>query len=1238
MSETLQGQIVPVDETEPVVYDPIKPDDAVSELTQSNLNITPADLAQADAAEDIGAFRNFSNAFQKSLIAGTKADLAELVGQHEFAVEVAREADERLKTEGGPSEFLGSTIGSIAPTAVALVAPVVTIPLLAYYGARAMGAGRGAVKSYEDISGEDVSSADEYMVMAGYGLAVFATERLGLRNLKGVINKMAPNAFKNVMKAYASGSAKKTSKSLIKEITKIQTKAGFAEAKQEGMEQALTNVIDTYYGAKGIGDIMQGVPEAVGMGFTGGAIIGGAGSIAQTKTLRKELKQISVQRTLAKNNPNMSDAEVSHVSAVVSSIGDGRGITSKEALQEVTDSTPAGVADLRNEVDLLKRTAQKSTVDAFVSNSMPIFKRVVDAGSFSKLESWLKKEEGTKWKNKDSKKFRKALDTYMVEGRAPNKKIEPALAQYQTWLAGVSAHTFETGYFAGAKSSVINFVDQVHGASEVESHSPFDREAATRRIAFNLEWQHQMEDMVDVRGAYKRIGAPNTGDAMVNMTSIQDMIQTKTLVAAGQMARSMKKNGFDTTPHSIDNQDAALIFENEAVFNKLPKEKQRALKPAKEIWDQYIKDAKLAYQEEGAIDEGFFEEMNTRLNEQKSEASSVGDLKLLNKIEKQLEKIKGAKFVPIPYHLWFEKLLVNNPRRLNRMLTILGTKKRKTIFISDLLKAKAIKKEDIDIFEILGYYGGRLARDIPLLKLKNTGTEEGLIKERKTGEKVDYRGGFVKPPRSAGVLKGTQIRGPLADGIHTTTQYHNNMKIVDKGLNITKMGQFIDPFFLPLYDTVQASMLGSISPIPVTIRKGKLVSPVAQTIKNMAHAARDMYEHNADWYEAGLHGTRSTPYANPIQNFNEFIENISKHPNPIVRNLVGILDGHAFKTAYNLSWKVAWTLDGYIRQVSYRFLRDDLGYSPKEAGRIAALYHGDYAGVPSTTRRQVNRFMFTPTFKIAMGKLFTKMIKDSMTVSLKGGKIAAYKLVGKEHDVKITKEEKLHTASLVRTVAIIGAMDMLMTSFLGFERDQFGRRYVKKNVETPQGQKDVVWTMSNPSNMWLKYPFRAMESFGDPGITEAFSEFAKKNSWELHPMWRMVNQLARNERTNGQPIYPHLADADTKLEMTMAFVLREASALVDEIVTSTSGQTDEAITRDVIQKEFGKVSDFVSRLFVYAYLRTSGDTKRERQVQQLKRVLSEDLNIIVDKDGNISPVMLKEILKNFKKRLDKIRE
>ena len=524
-----------------------------------------------------------------------------------------------------------------------------------------------------------------------------------------------------------------------------------------------------------------------------------------------------------------------------------------------------------------------------------------------------------------------------------------------------------------------------------------------------------------------------------------------------------------------------------------------------------------------------------------------------------------------------------------------------------------------------------MAKDIPLLKLKNAGVAEGLIKPIGEDGQVDYRGGFTRTPKNAPILKGFQVRAPLGDSLNDIISYRNEVGKVDRALSLMKMGQFINPLFLPVYDAVQAAMLGSISPIRVS--KGKISSPIVANIK---HAVNDFRTQSDTWYEAGINGARSTPYANPLEQFEKQIQRIAEHPNAAIRSLRGLLSKDVFREAYSISWKTAWALDGFIRQISYRHLTDQLGYSPKEAGRIAALYHADYAGVPAKTRRTLNRVFFTPTFKIAMGKLFTRMIKDSMNVSLKGGKIVAQKLVGKRPIVKITAEEKLHASSLGRTVGILMGMDLLMTAFLGFERDQWGRRYIKKNVETAQGDKDVVFTMSSPANMFLKYTARMQESFGDPAITKPFEAFVKKNSWEVHPTWRIAMGLANNRKSNGDMIVPTLANKTEKIEKYTAYVLREASALVDEVATTASGQGDEAETRKILQSELGKLGEFAARMFVFAYLRTSGETKQERQISQIQQIMNQEMKAIIDLEGNFSPVIQDQIIKNAIDRIQKI--
>lgn len=165
---------------------------------------------------------------------------------------------------------------------------------------------------------------------------------------------------------------------------------------------------------------------------------------------------------------------------------------------------------------------------------------------------------------------------------------------------------------------------------------------------------------------------------------------------------------------------------------------------------------------------------------------------------------------------------------------------------------------------------------------------------------------------------------------------------------------------------------------------------------------------------------------------------------------------------------------------------------------------------------------------------------------------------------------------------------------------------------------------------------RLQESFGDPATTRPFIEFGKKNSWELHPVWRIAWGLANNVQTNGNPITPTLADTEERISRTMTYVIREASALVDEVLTTATGQTDEAETRRILQEEFGKLGEFVARMFVFSYLRTSGKTKQARQIQGIERIMEEELDSIIDSDGNFPPSLQEQIIENAIDRINKL--
>jgi len=715
--------------------------------------------------------------------------------------------------------------------------------------------------------------------------------------------------------------------------------------------------------------------------------------------------------------------------------------------------------------------------------------------------------------------------------------------------------------------------------------------------------------------------APELGIAVKSQFSVQDAIESKTEHTVARVSSSLISAGFTQEQIFDLRKTLPLIVEDEKVFNKMPREQKERLQPTVDIIKEYFDDALQLYKDEGALEQGFFEEMQTRIESERIKARETGNAEQFRRLENKLANIKEASFVPIPFRIWFEKLAVTNPRRATKVMSLLGTKKRKTLFIRDLLKKKVISKDDIDIAQIMGYYGRRLGKDAALLRIKNAGITTDWIKPLEKGHRPDRFSGFVRPPSNAPILKGFQIKNVLSDYLMDASKYHDSMALFDKGLAITKMGQFINPLFLPTYDLWQAGMLGSINPL--TPRR---------TFRNIQKAVNDFTTQSKVWVEAGIHNTRSTPYVNPVAQWDNYIQRIAEHPNPIIRSLKGIFSQDILRQIYNTSWRTAWALDGFVRQISYRHLTDELGFKPSDAGRLAALFHADYAGIPANTRKKLNRVFFTPSFKVAMSKLYLKMVKDSINVSIKAGENI---IKGRKIGENITEEEKVLMGSLGRTVGIIMTMDILMTSFLGFDRDEWGRRYTKV-VETTRGIKELVITYGTPFNMFLKYFFRLKESFANPAITNRLVTFFQKNSWELHPVWRMVWGFAHNRRPDGRQIYEKFTGEG--IPQIAAYFLSQSAALVDEVLTNVSQEPETVEMNKLLEEELGKAGELFAQWFAFAFIRGISDERAARQSQGLINELNTEVKFIIENRGKVSQKYIEEATSRVSERIREIQK
>lgn len=214
-------------------------------------------------------FESFINATYKSAIPNTVGAFQAAFGQFEAGYSRIARADERFPSEG-VSGFVGGVVGSIIPTAGALLVPQLAIPTFIFYGIQAAGQGGLEVYRHELETGEDVGPGKTAAVMLGYGAAAYFTEKLGLEAITKGIPAASAAALKELGEAVASRSQPLIAKAFKKVIVPVFKATGATaaiEGLEEGIEQAANNVLSNLY---------KETPllEGVGMSMVGGAIGG----------------------------------------------------------------------------------------------------------------------------------------------------------------------------------------------------------------------------------------------------------------------------------------------------------------------------------------------------------------------------------------------------------------------------------------------------------------------------------------------------------------------------------------------------------------------------------------------------------------------------------------------------------------------------------------------------------------------------------------------------------------------------------------------------------------------------------------------------------------------------------------------------------------------------------------------------------------------------------------------------
>ena len=566
---------------------------------------------------------------------------------------------------------------------------------------------------------------------------------------------------------------------------------------------------------------------------------------------------------------------------------------------------------------------------------------------------------------------------------------------------------------------------------------------------------------------------------------------------------------------------------------------------------------------------------------------SVGRVKKptpeVRKIQKQIADLKdinqriseeNLSFVSVPIRM----ILRDKDAAITKHFMSLVPKwGRKTITVKDLVEEGVITEKETDIRTILGEYTNRMSKKYALGLVFKAAEEEGMVKpasEQPNWQQFDTK---ISPQ-----LKGKVVH-PVFNDLITAYIGAVNAKTSNwqQFVGLTKMMQFYNPLFLPMYDVVQGAAAGSMTSWKTPYYLVKGIKDVLTNSENMMEAARN--------------NIFSKPF---YLKEDAFTARLNKHIEP---NTIKKLAKGAIPMVYTLSWNTAWKLDEMVRMATYNYFKDK-GMDNREAAQTAAMFHGDYASLPPNTRRTLNTVFFTPTFKIAMTKLGTNMVRGAVKTAF-----------DYEH---ATKSDKAYAGGLVRAWAILEGLEQIM-HHMGYETDEQYRKYTREAM-TDEGLKESVITFSHPLNLIWRYWYRGKKAL-EPDVQNKFDKFCEQAEYELTPIYNIALRVRRNEYNE---VYNPNDSGDKQIKDATKFILGNIVAISKtlQIFESPIENEEQAKNVRVLKDQIGELeAQFISP-FIFHYTRDIESVRLQKRIMQFKRI---NANILDMKEGDTPESVLK---------------
>jgi len=732
-------------------------------------------------------------------------------------------------------------------------------------------------------------------------------------------------------------------------------------------------------------------------------------------------------------------------------------------------------------------------------------------------------------------------------------------------------------------------------------------------------------DAVDIVAPFARAGVEETGHSIRAFSSLRVAEQNRVLDVMEKI-RPLKL--------SSEQKELIVLRAHRSIEHKLRPDLEQGAEAIRKYFDEATERIRKEGGGEVRWPQSQIERNLARIKEiEELDLKVTKKLESKAKLQEELQELRGAneklkqmKYVHIPLDVWFDKIYEAWGGKATGIINQVFTRKffrgrffqqRKTVDIRELTDwLKTIKDpkgkpifttKDFSPENILASYAQKVGVIRGLARIFTNAKKEKLIVS------ADQRPpNYVNPPLELTIrfpeLKGKVVHEAFLDYMMS----YIDRKAPTLGQQILrpwayfKIKAFWNPVILPAYDMWQASwIMAFTNPLKVP--------------KWLAKGFKSAWKRDETFYRALEDGAISEPVTPPFENFRKTVE-ASAEGNLLKRVAkdylsvkIPILD-----SIYKAIYRVAWFGDRGIRMASYYSMLER-GFSPKEAARLVAEFHADYARIKPKPRYVATHIMFTPLFKYCMGLLQARMIKGSVKVIKNAMKMK-----------KPATRDLMYAKGLVSLVGGMLALRYLLQHW-GFEEEAFSYRYSRK--ATIKGkQKEIVATIPTPANVFIRQVYKWGRWGPDPA--ERIDEIINKAHWDLHPIWATAVEILNNRGMDGKEIY-HILDLPSHPHRVandvMSYMFKRLYSIMREIEKVTVEEKREAL--ETLQKDIGVLDTWFLKSISIIYARQPAEIRYARKAQQLLKQFRSE---VWRNAEEMSPEEFERWRKNLQTRVKKI--